>query len=132
MMVKPILPKMVLIERGKIMSKNNNSGLFMAGVVIGSMVGTVTGLLLAPRSGRETRHIIKKSADALPEMAEDLSTTVQLQADRLSDSAQKNWAGTLSRLKEAIAAGIEATQLETPPSDSPRDITAQTNSSNKH
>ncbi|WP_009545769.1 YtxH domain-containing protein [Crocosphaera subtropica] len=114
------------------MSKNNNSGLFMAGVVIGSMVGTVTGLLLAPRSGRETRHIIKKSADALPEMAEDLSTTVQLQADRLSDSAQKNWAGTLSRLKEAIAAGIEATQLETPPSDSPRDITAQTNSSNKH
>ena len=43
------------------MSKNNNSGLFMVGVVIGSMVGTVTGLLLAPRSGKETRRIIKKS-----------------------------------------------------------------------
>ncbi|WP_107666249.1 YtxH domain-containing protein [Cyanothece sp. BG0011] len=114
------------------MSKNNNSGLFMAGVVLGSMVGTVTGLLLAPRSGRETRRIIRKSADALPEMAEDLSTTVQLQADRLSDSAQKNWAGTLSRLKEAIAAGIEATQMEVPPPDAPRDITAETNSSNKH
>ena len=114
------------------MSKNNNSGLFMVGVVIGGMVGTVTGLLLAPRSGRETRRIIKKSADALPEMAEDLSTTVQLQADRLSESAQKNWDGTLSRLKEAIAAGIEATQLETSPMESPRDITPETNSSNNN
>ncbi len=131
-MFQPILPKMIVIVGGKIMSKNNNSGLFMVGMVIGGMVGTVTGLLLAPRSGKETRRIIKKSADALPEMAEDLSSTVQLQADRLSDSAQKNWAGTLSRLKEAIAAGIEATQLETPPMDSPRDITPETNSSNNN
>ncbi len=131
-MFQPILPKMIVIVGGKIMSKNNNSGLFMVGMVIGGMVGTVTGLLLAPRSGKETRRIIKKSADALPEMAEDLSSTVQLQADRLSESAQKNWAGTLSRLKEAIAAGIEATQLETPPMDSPRDITPETNSSNNN
>ncbi len=114
------------------MSNNNNSGLFMVGVVLGGMVGTVTGLLLAPRSGRETRRIIKKSADALPEMAEDLSSTVQLQADRLSDSAQKNWDETLIRLKEAIAAGIEATQLETPPIEVPRDITPETNSSNNN
>ena len=123
---------MIVIVTGKIMSKNNNSGLFVVGVVLGSMVGTVTGLLLAPRSGKETRRIIKKSADALPEMAEDLSTSVQLQADRLSESAQKNWDGTLTRLKEAIAAGIEASQLENPPLESPRDITPQNNSSNNN
>lgn len=127
-----ILPKMIVIVRGKLMSKNNNGGLFIAGVIIGGMVGTVTGMLMAPRSGRETRHIIKKSANALPEMAEDLSTTVQLQADRLSESAKKNWGDTLTRLKEAIAAGIEATQTEVPDSSSPRDITADTNSSNNN
>ena len=132
MTIKLILPKMIVIVTGKIMSKNNNSGLFVVGVVLGSMVGTVTGLLLAPRSGKETRRIIKKSADALPEMAEDLSTSVQLQADRLSQSAQKNWDGTLTRLKEAIAAGIEASQLENPPLESPRDITPQNNSSNNN
>ncbi len=65
-------------------------------------------------------------------MAEELSTSVLLQADRLSDSAQKNWDGTLTRLKEAIAAGIEATQLETPVSETPRDITPETNSSNNN
>ena len=132
MTIKLILPKMIVIVTGKIMSKNNNSGLFVVGVVLGSMVGTVTGLLLAPRSGKETRRIIKKSADALPEMAEDLSTSVQLQADRLSEAAQKTWDGTLTRLKEAIAAGIEASQLENPPLESPRDITPQNNSSNNN
>lgn len=92
------------------MSNNNKSGIFVAAMVIGGMLGTVTGILMAPRSGKETRRILKKSADALPEMAEDLSTTVQLQADRLSESALQNWNDTLVRLKDAIAAGLEASQ----------------------
>jgi gas vesicle protein len=91
---------------------NNRSGSFVGGLFIGAIVGTVTGLLIAPRAGRETRQLLKKSADALPELAEDLSTSVQLQADRLSETALRNWDGTLTRLREAIAAGIEATQRE--------------------
>lgn len=91
---------------------NNRSGSFLGGLLLGAAIGTVTGLLIAPRTGRETRQLLKKSADALPELAEDLSTTVQLQADRLSESALRNWDETLGRLKEAIASGIEATQRE--------------------
>lgn len=88
------------------------SGAFMGGVVIGAAVGAVTGLLVAPRTGRETRQIIKKSADALPELVEDLSTSIQLQADRLSETALQNWEQTLNRLRDAIAAGQIATQKE--------------------
>lgn len=91
---------------------NNRSGVFIGGVLLGAAVGTLTGLLMAPRTGRETRQILKKSADALPELAEDLSTSVQLQADRLSESALRNWDETLERLREAIASGIEATGQE--------------------
>jgi gas vesicle protein len=91
---------------------NNRSGVFIGGVLLGAAVGTLTGLLMAPRTGRETRQLIKKSADALPELAEDLSTSVQLQADRLSESALRNWDETLERLREAIAAGIDASQRE--------------------
>jgi gas vesicle protein len=94
------------------MSKKNAGGSLFVGILIGSLVGTVTGLLLAPRSGRETRRILKKSADALPELVEDLATTLQLQTDNLSESAQRNWQGTLDRLREAIAAGVEASQIE--------------------
>jgi gas vesicle protein len=91
---------------------NNRSGVFIGGVALGAAIGTLTGLLMAPRTGRETRQMLKKSADALPELAEDLSTSVQMQADRLSESALRSWDETLERLREAIAAGIEASQQE--------------------
>lgn len=87
---------------------NKSTGAFIGGLLLGSAIGTVTGLLLAPRTGRDTRQLLKKSADALPELAEDLSTTVQLQADRLSESALRKWDDTLTRLRDALAAGIEA------------------------
>ena len=92
------------------MSKQNKAGVFIGGIMIGSAVGTVIGLLIAPRTGKETRRVIKKSADAMPELVEDLSTSIQLQADRLSESTLENWEGTLTRLQQAIAAGVEASQ----------------------
>ncbi|MBH8553311.1 YtxH domain-containing protein [Nostocaceae cyanobacterium CENA357] len=91
---------------------NNRSGVFFGGLMLGATIGTLTGLLVAPRTGRETRKLLKKSADALPELAEDLSTSVQIQADRLSASALRNWDETLDRLREAIADGVDASQRE--------------------
>ncbi|MGB3493707.1 MAG: YtxH domain-containing protein [Elainellaceae cyanobacterium] len=97
------------------MAENNQSkgsGFFVGGFLLGAAMGAVTGLLVAPQTGRETRRILKKSANALPELAEDLSSNVQVQADRLSSSAVRNWEGTLTRLRRAIAAGTEASQQE--------------------
>lgn len=95
------------------MSKQNPTGVFVGGLIIGSAIGTVLGLLIAPRTGKETRKVIKKSADAIPEIAEDLTTSIQLQADRLSESTLENWEGTLNRLRTAIAAGIETSRATT-------------------
>ncbi|MEH2419812.1 MAG: YtxH domain-containing protein [Nostoc sp.] len=91
---------------------NNRSGVFIGGFMLGATIGALTGLLVAPRTGRETRKILKKSANAIPELAEDLSTSVQIQADHLSASALRNWDETLDRLREAIAAGVDASQRE--------------------
>lgn len=85
-----------------------NSGSFIGGMLLGTAIGTIAGLLIAPHTGKETRKILKKSAQALPELAEDISTSLQLQADRLSETALRNLDGTLARLKEALAAGLEA------------------------
>ncbi|BAZ28889.1 hypothetical protein NIES4074_13240 [Cylindrospermum sp. NIES-4074] len=98
--------------RETIKMSNNRSGVFFGGLMLGATIGALTGLLVAPRTGRETRKLLKKSADALPELAEDLSTSVQIQADRLSASALRNWDETLDRLRDAIAAGVDATQRE--------------------
>ena len=91
---------------------NNRSGVFIGGLMLGTAIGALTGLLVAPRPGRETRKLLKKSANALPELAEDLSTSMQLQADRFSNNARSNWDETLDRLRLAVAAGIDASQRE--------------------
>ncbi|WP_017303899.1 YtxH domain-containing protein [Spirulina subsalsa] len=109
----------------------NSTGAFIGGILLGGAIGTIVGVLVAPRSGRETRQILKKSADALPELAEDLSTTVQFQADRLSESAVQNWEGTLERLKEAIAAGLDASQLKAQELNEMRNIAAKPTSSSE-
>lgn len=94
------------------MSGRNRTGTLISGLAIGTAIGTIVGMLIAPRTGKETRKVLKKSAEALPELAEDLSTTLQFQAHRLSDEALENWEETLNKLKMAIAAGVEASQLE--------------------
>jgi gas vesicle protein len=91
---------------------DNRSGAFLGGVILGAVAGAVAGLLLAPRTGRETRQVLKKSADALPEVIEDLTSSLQLHTHKLSDTALQNWEQTLERLKAAIAAGQEASLRE--------------------
>jgi gas vesicle protein len=89
---------------------DKNRGTFIGGVIIGAAIGAIAGILAAPRKGRDTRRILKKTATAVPQMAEDISSSVKLQADRLSSAASDNWHDTLDRLSNSIAAGIVASQ----------------------
>ena len=93
------------------MAGGKSDGL-LGGMIVGAAIGAIAGILAAPRTGKDTRRILKKSADALPELAEDLATSLQFQADRLSDSSLSNWEGTLSRLREAVNAGRAAGRQE--------------------
>ena len=91
---------------------NAAGGAFIGGIILGAAMGAVAGLLAAPKSGKETRRVLRKSADAVPELVEDLATSLQLQTDRLSEATLQNWAGTLERLRVAIAAGQAASREE--------------------
>jgi gas vesicle protein len=89
---------------------DKNRGTFIGGVAAGAAVGAIVGLLLAPRKGQDTRKILNKTVAAVPQMAEDISTSVQLQADKFSAAAGDRWHDTLDRLATAISAGIVASQ----------------------
>ena len=52
------------------MSKETNS--FLKGLGLGVVAGAVTGILLAPKSGKETREDIKKVATDIKGKAEDI------------------------------------------------------------
>ena len=47
--------------------KPNKAGLIATGIVIGAVAGVVAALLLAPKSGKETRGAIKERLAAIPE-----------------------------------------------------------------
>ncbi len=89
---------------------DKNRETFIVGVVMGAAIGAITGLLIAPRKGQDTRKILNKTVTAVPQMAEDISSSVQFQADRLSTAAGDRWHDTLDRLATAISAGIVASQ----------------------
>ncbi len=91
---------------------NKKSGLFITGLLLGSAIGTATGLLIAPRTGKKTQQLVKKSASAIPQILTDLSTSVKFQTDRFSDSATNSWEEIKERLTEAIAAGYEASKKQ--------------------
>jgi gas vesicle protein len=55
---------------------------FMAGLLIGALVGAGLALLLAPHSGEETRRIIRRRA-------RKLATDVQDRYDDLADRVRK-------------------------------------------
>ncbi|MBD2187978.1 YtxH domain-containing protein [Pseudanabaena mucicola] len=89
---------------------SNGAGKFFGGLIVGTTIGAAVGILFAPRSGKQTRLALKKSAQDLPQIAEELGSTVQYQADRFTEQAQRTIDEALVRLQEAIATGQEASR----------------------
>ncbi len=87
-----------------------NKGDFWGGVLFGAALGVMGGLLLAPRSGKETRRLLQNTLDSLPNASEDTVDRFQVQANRFLEQARGRVEETLGRLQEAIEAGKQATQ----------------------
>lgn len=89
---------------------SNGAGKFLGGFLVGSAVGALVGLSVTPRSRKQAKRLLRKSAEVLPEIAEGLTANVQYKRDRLTESAQKTMSEALDRLREAISIGQEASQ----------------------
>ena len=55
------------------MSDKDGSGSFAIGFILGAVVGVAVGFLYAPKSGRETRELIKEKAEEVKEKAEEVT-----------------------------------------------------------
>ena len=77
----------------------------LAGIGIGVLVGAVAGLLLAPRSGQETRDELGKSINDLSDKLSDLGKNV---SSKVSTFADRTRAQMTQKLGEMPAEGEEA------------------------
>ncbi len=96
------------------MSDNNELGAFLAGFVIGGLVGAATALILAPQSGEETRTQLLSQSVALRdageasvrhyrELAESYTHDFLDRAEEVSEQVQEQARIVLDTGKESAA-----------------------------
>jgi gas vesicle protein len=67
---------------------NGDLGSFLAGFVIGGLIGAGVALLLAPQSGEETRELIKDKSIELRDRAYETADETRAKAEQLAQQAR--------------------------------------------
>ncbi len=75
---------------------------FLAGFLIGGAVGAVAGILLAPKSGAETREMLKNSATDAMKKADATVKEIQAKADDVVSDLQKKGDEIKEKLQNLI------------------------------
>lgn len=68
------------------MSDNNSGSGFLAGVILGSTIGFLMGILLAPASGEQTRKVIKEKTG---EMSEEVKVKTMELMEKVKEAVKK-------------------------------------------
>jgi gas vesicle protein len=78
-------------------NNSNDLGAFLAGFVIGGLVGAAVALILAPQSGEETRRRISDTSESLRESGQHQVERVREVADTYSHRAGEALSGARGR-----------------------------------
>jgi gas vesicle protein len=76
---------------------------FLAGFIVGGAIGAVAGVLLAPRSGEETRKILKDTAEDMARRADETAKQIKVKADDAVSDLQKRGDEIKEKLQDLIA-----------------------------
>ena len=68
---------------------NSNAESFVKGLLFGTVAGVVAGILLAPKSGAETREDIKKLAEDFKDKAEDAYMSARKEVEKKIANVKK-------------------------------------------
>lgn len=78
-------------------------GKFLAGFIIGGLVGGVFGVILAPRSGEETRELLAKTSGDVKLNTESSLKDLQTKASDVMEDIQKKGDELLKKVQDAIS-----------------------------
>jgi len=83
--------------------RSSNPAALFAGMMVGGLVGAGVALLTAPRSGEETRTIIRQKSIELKDLAADTIEETRARAGELAQTGKERVAEMTKRGQEAIA-----------------------------
>jgi gas vesicle protein len=81
---------------------------FIAGFVVGALVGAAAALLLAPQSGEETRIMIRDRGIEIKERADELGVDARRRAEELQIQAKERAEELQGKVKLAVEEGKTA------------------------
>jgi gas vesicle protein len=81
---------------------------FLAGLGVGALVGAVAALLLAPKSGKDTREDIRAAADDLRHKADKVIADLSVSSEELVRKSKEIIESTKSKVQHAIETGKQA------------------------
>ena len=88
------------------MAKENGGG-FSSGLILGAIIGTVAGILMAPKAGSETRSELLEKSDYWREKAEKLSDIVVEKLGPTLETVKENVPTTLENMRSRVDPLIE-------------------------
>lgn len=80
-------------------------GSFLAGFVIGGLIGAGVALLMAPQSGEETRALIADKSIELRDQVAESAGEMQTRASDLAQQTSKKYDDQVKRIQAAVEAG---------------------------
>lgn len=81
---------------------------FLAGFIVGGAIGAIAGVLLAPKSGEETRAMIADSTKEAIRRADETVKEIQSKADHVVSDMQKRGDEIKEKLQNLIKNQKEA------------------------
>lgn len=76
---------------------------FLAGFIVGGAIGAVAGILLAPKSGEETRKMLADTAQDMARRADETAKQIQVKADDAVSDLQKRGDEIKEKLQDLIS-----------------------------
>jgi gas vesicle protein len=93
-------------------------GSFLAGFVIGGLIGAGVALLMAPQSGEETRALIADKSIELRDRAAETAGDVQTKASDYAQQTAQRYDDQVQRIQAAVDAGKKPPKAaEEPPAE---------------
>ena len=77
-------------------------GKFLAGFTIGAALGAITGILLAPKSGEETREMLSDTAKEVLEKTDQKVKNIQDKAETVVSELQKKGDEIMGNIQDFI------------------------------
>ena len=87
------------------MADNNSS--FVLGLVVGGVLGTIAGIMIAPKPGSETRAELIERSDAWRLRAKEMAATVRDQMGPAVDGVRERVTPAVEAMRERVSPVVD-------------------------